>query len=295
MPSSACPAPTPIHPPSLHDALPISHQATTASRRTAGGVPRSGKSRSFIQTWSGTGGAGRGGSSGKSSAIVSARSPTVVYASSKSHSDRKSTRLNSSHPSISYAVFCLSRAHPDPPSFPTRRSSDLPPGHHCVAPHRRRRAPQRQEPLVHPDVERHRRGRARWILGQEQRDRLGEVADRRVRVFEEPLRSEEHTSELQSPVHLVCRLLLVPRPPRSTLLPYTTLFRSPTRPPLRRAAPPAACPAAARAARSSRRGAAPAGPGAVDPRARAARSSRRGRRPSCTRLRRATQIGRAHV
>src|SRR5690348_16040699 len=38
-------------------------------------------------------------------------------------------------------------------------------------------------------------------------------------------RSEEHTSELQSPVHLVCRLLLPP-PPRSTLFPYTTLFRS---------------------------------------------------------------------
>src|SRR5690348_2040809 len=40
-----------------------------------------------------------------------------------------------------------------------------------------------------------------------------------------PARSEEHTSELQSPVHLVCRLLLPP-PPRSTLFPYTTLFRS---------------------------------------------------------------------
>src|SRR5690348_9237024 len=34
------------------------------------------------------------------------------------------------------------------------------------------------------------------------------------------LRSEEHTSELQSPVHLVCR------PHTSTLFPYTTLFRS---------------------------------------------------------------------
>src|SRR6266487_7110311 len=88
-------------------------------------------------------------------------------------------------------------------------------------------------------------------------------------------RSEEHTSELQSPVHLVCRLLLekkkqktgvsadsaqqdiplherepqvlhssaahfprflsfffflmIRRPPRSTLFPYTTLFRSPPR------------------------------------------------------------------
>src|ERR1039457_1143292 len=89
-----------------------------------------------------------------------------------------------------------------------------------------------------------------------------------------PLRSEEHTSELQSPCNLVCRLLLekkdrrdvprlnvrrergipmsvsppchggaaessllamtrvcffflmIRRPPRSTLFPYTTLFRS---------------------------------------------------------------------
>src|SRR5215813_1425198 len=74
-----------------------------------------------------------------------------------------------------------------------------------------------------------------------------------------PARSEEHTSELQSRPHLVCRLLLekkktsidayrgsyvhlvrlkspwahfyffflmIRRPPRSTLFPYTTLFRS---------------------------------------------------------------------
>src|SRR3982075_4065768 len=41
-------------------------------------------------------------------------------------------------------------------------------------------------------------------------------------------RSEEHTSELQSLAHLVCRLffLMIRRPPRSTLFPYTTLFRS---------------------------------------------------------------------
>src|SRR5256885_786139 len=61
-----------------------------------------------------------------------------------------------------------------------------------------------------------------------------------------PQRSEEHTSELQSPCNLVCRLLLekkkiylllplllffflmIRRPPRSTLFPYTTLFRSVT-------------------------------------------------------------------
>src|SRR5262245_9868232 len=43
--------------------------------------------------------------------------------------------------------------------------------------------------------------------------------------MELPARSEEHTSELQSLRHLVCRLLLV-HPPASTLFPYTTLFRS---------------------------------------------------------------------
>src|SRR5437879_136913 len=39
----------------------------------------------------------------------------------------------------------------------------------------------------------------------------------------ETCRSEEHTSELQSPMYLVCRLL---SPSCSTLFPYTTLFRS---------------------------------------------------------------------
>src|SRR5262245_54199337 len=41
--------------------------------------------------------------------------------------DRKSTRLNSSHLGISYAVFCLKRSAATPilHSFPTRRSSDL--------------------------------------------------------------------------------------------------------------------------------------------------------------------------
>src|ERR1039458_4071568 len=48
------------------------------------------------------------------------------------------------------------------------------------------------------------------------------------RLGEQLARSEEHTSELQSPRHLVCRLffLMMRRPPRSTLFPYTTLFRS---------------------------------------------------------------------
>src|SRR3990172_3566762 len=41
-------------------------------------------------------------------------------------------------------------------------------------------------------------------------------------------RSEEHTSELHSPLHILCHLffLMTRRPPRSPLFPYTTLFRS---------------------------------------------------------------------
>src|SRR5438309_1383 len=54
------------------------------------------------------------------------------------------------------------------------------------------------------------------------------------------MRSEEHTSELQSQFHLVCRLLLS-HPPSSPLFPYTTLFRSlspaRTRSPSRESAP----------------------------------------------------------
>src|SRR3989338_7976073 len=43
-------------------------------------------------------------------------------------------------------------------------------------------------------------------------------------------RSEKDTSALQPPLHLVLLLffLMIRRPPRSTLFPYTTLFRSPT-------------------------------------------------------------------
>src|SRR5690348_15514994 len=77
------------------------------------------------------------------------------------------------------------------------------------------------------------------ILVKSPARRPAPVRDRRARD-----RSEEHTSELQSPVHLVCRLLLekkkdallvagvldlssdLRRAPRSPLFPYTTLFRS---------------------------------------------------------------------
>src|SRR5207244_13629301 len=70
------------------------------------------------------------------------------------------------------------------PSFPTRRSSDLRPRLLERRVHRLARAPVGDRP-----PRRLRRDRA----GRADRDRH---------------RSEEHTSELQSPDHLVCRLLL---------------------------------------------------------------------------------------
>src|SRR5688500_8464988 len=172
--------------------------------------------------------------------------------------DRKSTRLNSSHLVISYAVFCLKkqnrgraarRTRPRPsdaerrahahalPPFPTRRSSDLLPQ-------------QRVDEAMH--LERLGAAHARFAVVL---DRVEEITqDATVPVVREShrvgaRRSEEHTSELQSPCNLVCRLLLEktkprarrpPHPappvrrrasrprPRSTPFPYTTLFRSPT-------------------------------------------------------------------
>src|ERR1035437_5324790 len=57
----------------------------------------------------------------------------------------------------------------------------------------------------------------------------GDQQDQRQR---EQTRTEEQTPELQSRPDLLCRLfvLMIRRPPRSTLFPYTTLFRSPYSP-----------------------------------------------------------------
>src|SRR5437899_1201211 len=48
-----------------------------------------------------------------------------AFGSFRACRDRKSTRLNSSHLGISYAVFCFAHSHRDRHPFPTRRSSDL--------------------------------------------------------------------------------------------------------------------------------------------------------------------------
>src|SRR6266487_1631609 len=41
--------------------------------------------------------------------LVGVSNSRLRYSSRRTHLDRKSTRLNSSHPSISYAVFCLKK------------------------------------------------------------------------------------------------------------------------------------------------------------------------------------------
>src|SRR5256886_12482235 len=61
--------------------------------------------------------------------------------------DRKSTRLNSSHSQISYAVFCLKKKDVLPPSEPRVTLSP------CVTPHPRASSPRpRRQPLVHLSV-----------------------------------------------------------------------------------------------------------------------------------------------
>src|SRR5690349_1347285 len=132
--------------------------------------------------------------------------------------DRKSTRLNSSHVEISYAVFCLLRRPPRPTLFPyTTLFRSRPHRIHaliqCHAAARRprarpgRRGARRPRCLCRP----HRRPRP--CLG-------GEPArcDRRARVAADDARSEEHTSELQSRRDLVCRLLLAPATPQTYTL-----------------------------------------------------------------------------
>src|SRR5262245_63132078 len=88
-------------------------------------------------------------------------------------------------PSFHHVFFYYYCAHRDLPSFPTRRSSDL-----AVRPARSGRRPVANDPA----------GRARVCRPR--------AAARLVRRRPCAVRSEEHTSELQSLRHLVCRLLL---------------------------------------------------------------------------------------
>src|SRR5439155_20556860 len=97
-----------------------------------------------------------------------------------------------------YVFFSYSHDHLDLHSFPTRRSSDLDPRDRGVAP-----------AGLDEVVER------RLEVGGGKHDLVDPVACQVVQdvvqagpVHERKERSEEHTSELQSRGHLVCRLLL---------------------------------------------------------------------------------------
>src|ERR1022692_803968 len=146
--------------------------------------------------------------------------------------DRKSTRLNSSHLVISYAVFCLKKKqlssppHAGWPSASAPASPRWPPTPPPVAVRKPRRA-------CGPTLRRSQRaGRCVFFFNDpatteiyplslrdalpicepSSRDRDepipgGRPADR-PRAVGVQSRSEEHTSELQSPCNLVCRLLL---------------------------------------------------------------------------------------
>src|SRR5437879_584253 len=222
MPSSA--TTRPLYPLSLHDALPIfmtiATSASTSSTgwegltripdpppSTASGIP---PTRVAIT-----------GSPAPIASRIDEPSPSECDGRQKK--DRKSTRLNSSHRCISYAVFC--HHTPALPSFPTRRSSDL-------HDHRDQRLHE-LDGMGGPDEDPgppsfHRLGDPPDAGRDHRQPRPHRLENRRA----EPLRmrrqaeerSEEHTSELQSPMYLVCRLL--PPHARSTLFPYTTLFRS---------------------------------------------------------------------
>src|SRR5262245_41717905 len=125
MPSSARPPAIEIYPLSLHDALPILPllprfsvlRMPTAQRLNCSCASRQSRT-SPVPVPANTFPAG-----------VAMRTRLLTSPpwrmSLPSLGDRKSTRLNSSHLGISYAVFCSSAGHRDLPSFPTRRSSDL--------------------------------------------------------------------------------------------------------------------------------------------------------------------------
>src|SRR5438034_1114967 len=226
MPSSACTSSTAIYTLSLHDALPIWRRSC---RPVSRGWTFWGTSIPFPS------------SSPSSPTAAPASAPRPVWLSGtrgncvlcaswlkvwRDTTDRKSTRLNSSHTVISYAVFCLHLQHRDLHSFPTRRSSDLEEVVQAGIEGLDVLGNIDSIPLIEPFLADGRPGiRAQACLALWNQGEL-----RVVRKLAESLeghdRSEEHTSELQSHSDLVCRLLLAPPAPRSTLFPYTTLFRS---------------------------------------------------------------------
>src|ERR1022692_4142982 len=124
--------------------------------------------------------------------------------------DRKSTRLNSSHLVISYAVFCLKKKTHARPTHPRMHPVPLP---------RRRRATAAGKvvPFFFLMIRRppkstlfpyttHFRSVAASFAARREGSPHGAAGSHHAPCGDP--RSEEHTSELQSPCNLVCRLLL---------------------------------------------------------------------------------------
>src|SRR5439155_23504783 len=90
-----------IYPLSLHDALPISLGAAKGeSRRMASAIACSSPGRACPQ---------RRIKAAAVERLTPAQQCTSMGAARSQRPDRKSTRLNSSHVAISYAVFCLKK------------------------------------------------------------------------------------------------------------------------------------------------------------------------------------------
>src|SRR5688572_11461175 len=124
--------------------------------------------------------------------------------------DRKSTRLNSSHSQISYAVFCLIRRPPRSTLFPYTTLFRSQPLHE-----RHRRIVVEVGEMLRPLLQYVEPAGRRAMAGLAGRD--GGDPDQRAAAIDVGAlqrdadhRSEEHTSELQSQSNLVCRLLLDP-------------------------------------------------------------------------------------
>src|SRR5688572_4237135 len=155
--------------------------------------------------------------------------------------DRKSTRLNSSHSQISYAVFCLIPRPPTSPLFPYTtlfRSGDV-----------HRRFVPRHQPLVAVDERVGDRRKPARVLEQTAdvpEAHFGDLPSgprvhRRSAQARARVRSEEHTSELQSQSNLVCRLLLDTAPAYISTLSLHDALPIWRRSPALRTPAPAAC------------------------------------------------------